>query len=89
MIKNIIKKSRRIHDNLYLKKSKIPKDSFKFITKEIIKNNKNSIKLIDIGCAAGDFLYYFNNKKQNSELYGFDINSSLLIKAKKVFKKAN
>ena len=56
--------NKRIHDSLYLKENhyKNPKEYFKFALKLINENKNKKINLIDIGCAAGDFLFFIKEK---------------------------
>lgn len=75
----------RTHDRLYLKENRYdkPKEMFKFIEKIAFKNNKNNELVCDIGCAAGEFLYFLKRKHPNSILTGADIRTDLLLKAKR------
>lgn len=77
----------RMHDSLYLRENryKKQKDFAKHIDKVLKKNiKKNKIyKVLDIGCAAGEFLYLLEQKYKNFELTGIDIRKDLLKKAKK------
>ena len=80
-------KSVRIHDNIYLKTNryKNPKKSFQMlhqILKKRISPSKK-YKLLDIGCANGELLYFLNKKFKNIKLYGVDIKSDLINLAKK------
>ncbi len=76
----------RTHDKLYLyeNRKETPKEYFKFI----IDNAKNYIdnlsypEILDIGCATGDFLYYFGKIYPDARKYGVDIMDELLSKAK-------
>ena len=80
-----MKKIQRLHDKLYLKENryKKTKDIFKYInrilSKNIIKNKKYDV--LDIGCAAGELLYYLERKYKNLNLTGYDIRNDLLKKA--------
>ena len=59
-------KNKRLHDSLYLKENqyKNPKETFKFASKLIDKIAlKKRVKLLDVGCAAGDFLKYLTLTK--------------------------
>lgn len=80
--------NKRFHDKLYLNENQYinPKEYFKFASQLIDELNiKNKIKLLDIGCAAGDFLKYLILSK-NQELfdfYGTDVSEELLEASKK------
>jgi len=87
-------KIKRTHDHFYLNenKKKKPKDNFYFIRNLIEKDfnlsKKNptqlkKIKLIDIGCATGDFAHFFLKKYPTIDYLGIDVMPKLLKKAKK------
>ena len=86
-------KIKRTHDKLYLKENrkKNPKEYFKFI----LRHAKTHIskydfpRIIDIGCATGDFLWYIHQNHPKAELVGVDVKSELLNKAKKEVKNAS
>ena len=77
----------RLHDKLYLKSNlyKKPKENFKFLQKILKKrlSKKKKYKVIDIGCANGELLYFLKNKNKNFDLTGLDIRNDLISKAKK------
>ena len=79
------KKVKRLHDTLYLKENryKRPKESSKILYALIKKNlkKKDKQKLLDIGCATGEFVYFINSKFKNIDITGLDILPSLLKKA--------
>ncbi len=82
-------KTKRTHDILYLKENRYEKtkEMFKFIFNHAFPSVKASsyehLKILDIGCAAGEFTYYLKKKiKGNSNIIGADIHSNLLRKAK-------
>ncbi len=86
-------KIRRSHDKLYLEENRYEetKEIFKFIINKSFKKieyNKN-LEICDLGCAAGEFLYYLNLIAPNSNLTGLDISNELLIKAKRHVPSAN
>ena len=93
-------KSERVHDVFYAEEDHFtePKEYFKEAI-NLIKKNSNIFEskenekktILDIGCAAGDFLRYLEsklNKNLKVELHGIDIMDKLLIEAKKRVKKA-
>lgn len=82
-------KTKRIHDNIYLKGKPVIKQSFKFLLKEILINQKKFKNLIDIGCSNGAFLSYAQTKLKNKDLYGADIRMDLIRAAKKNCPTAN
>lgn len=81
-------KIKRLHDKLYLESNRYtkPKESSKMLLK-ILKKKKfksNKIKILDIGCANGELIYYLKKNLNNKvEFYGFDIRNDLLKKAQK------
>lgn len=86
----------RLHDSIYLKTNRHnkPKEIFKFLLKEMKKNlSKNKrLKLLDIGCANGELIYFLNKNLKNIDFYGADIRKDLLKIAEKhcknsIFKK--
>ena len=89
--------SKRVHDIFYKEEDHFtnPKEYFKKAFK-IIKSKselfdkENDLSFLDIGCAAGDFLRYFESqlyKKNNIKFFGIDIMPELLEEAKKRFEK--
>ena len=77
---------------IYLKSNYFekPKETFKFCGKFIVGLKKKNIKILDIGCARGEFLYYLNSNYKNrfSVLNGID-NSKILIESKKKYLEKN
>lgn len=83
----------RTHDEFYLKENRKhnTKEYFKFIynkSKEYIDEVKKP-RILDIGCATGDFLYFLSNNISNCELTGMDVMDELLAKAKDEVKECN
>lgn len=76
----------RLHDKIYLKSNlyKKPKESVKFLQKILNKrlSSKKNYKVIDIGCANGELLYFLKKYNKNFNLTGVDIKQNLLNKAK-------
>jgi|TARA_B110000467_G_C18232831_1_gene429757 ubiquinone/menaquinone biosynthesis C-methylase UbiE len=82
----------RNHDKIYLNENRKnkTKEQFKFLYKKSLESRKDKkIKICDVGCATGDFLYYLSNSKKNLELNGIDVRKDLLLKAKKEVKNCN
>tara|TARA_B100001105_G_C22391610_1_gene444651 strand:- start:63 stop:788 length:726 start_codon:yes stop_codon:yes gene_type:complete len=78
-------KTIRNHDKFYLNENRkdAPKEQFKFLFKKSLEGkNFNDLKICDIGCATGDFLYYLSNSIKDAEFFGIDIREDLLAKAK-------
>lgn len=77
-------KTERTHDKLYLKEDykTNPKEYFKMVYKEMEKDWDvlKDKKILDIGCATGDFLHYLRVKMPGAPLYGMDIMEELLLK---------
>ena len=81
-------KTKRTHDSLYLKESRYEntKEMFKFIFKNAFpKKNHHKTKnenILDMGCAAGEFIYYLKKKlKEPNSIIGADVRVDLLKKA--------
>jgi len=77
----------RYHDKLYLKtnrydKPKIASQLLDDILKKRLSKNK-TYKLLDVGCANGELLYFLNKKYKNINFCGVDIRNDLLKLAKK------
>ena len=94
------KDGKKIHffNSIYEKKNRYekPKEIFSFLIR-LLKNekiNKNS-SLIDVGCSNGELLFNIEKNFKNLNLVGVDVDSKLLLKAKKMcspnidFKKGN
>ena len=80
-------KKTRSHDKLYLKSNryKKPKEAFKLLYKILKKrlSKKKYYKLLDIGCANGELLFYLHQKFNNIEFCGVDVRGDLIKLAKK------
>ena len=85
MTRNKIKVFRKA-DTLYLKENRYmkPKEIFKLLLKKINKIHKRQkiFHVADIGCAAGELLYYLKNNLMDVNFDGFDSQHLLLTKAK-------
>ena len=75
----------RTHDKLYLNENRKcePKESFKFILKHIDFDLAKNGSMLDIGCATGDFLWFFGENFPGAKLTGLDVDNELLQRAKK------
>ncbi len=83
MTKNF--KSKRTHDDFYLKEKSKVKEYYKFIISKVSEdlNNKD---ILDVGCSTGDFLKYIKTKYPKSNLNGIEINKNLFkVLSKKKF----
>jgi SAM-dependent methyltransferase len=80
-------KQKRLHDNIYLTKRPLIKESFKFLLKEILRSSKNFNSILDIGCSNGSFLYLVKKKMPKVEINGIDVRVDLLKLAKQNCKK--
>ncbi len=76
-------------DKFYLKENRKeqPKEYFKFIlqqSKQYIETLQTpSLKILDVGCATGEFLYYFKSVYPQIQSTGLDIMPELLENAKR------
>ena len=81
-----------IDDEIYLLENRFenPKEIFKKIC-SIIKTHNHSQKLnvCDVGCATGEFLYYFKTIFPNHNVFGYDISDSMIQIAKKMIPGGN
>ena len=79
----------RTHDDFYLKdiRKEKTKEYFKFLLKILNKNklihSKKNLKIIDIGCATGELIYFLKKKLKNANFYGLDVLPNLIKFAKK------
>tara|TARA_B100001964_G_scaffold39505_1_gene43085 strand:- start:676 stop:1416 length:741 start_codon:yes stop_codon:yes gene_type:complete len=77
-------KSKRTHDQLYLNEYRYdePKETFKFLAqKAFMQEDKGkNLNICDVGCAAGEFLYYLRSILPNARLTGIDIMPELIEK---------
>lgn len=76
---------KRTHDEFYLQldRKSTPKEYFKFVDRQVRQVcDPKSLRLVDIGCATGDFLHYLNDLYPQAQLHGFDVLESLLTRAK-------
>ena len=78
-------KLKRNHDLLYLNENRYEnpkkqhKDLVKIILKLLPKIKKINKPIRDIGCAAGELLYFLNKKTNNSiTLVGYDVVNKLI-----------
>ena len=91
--------SKRVHDSFYAKEDHytVPKEYFKEAINLInlhsqILNDSKEASILDVGCAAGDFLRYFKSQSKNSQninLYGIDVMEKLLVEAQNRLQVAN
>ena len=84
---NILNKNETYKKNnpIYLgeKEYSEPKEYFKIVVNQIQSKFKNKpISLIDVGCAAGGFIFYAKNKLNLHKCVGFDISDAHLKQAK-------
>lgn len=75
----------RKNDLIYLDENRYdePKEYFKFVD-EFIREQKNLSTAVDVGCAAGEFLYFLNKRHPAVKSVGVDIMPALLEKARRV-----
>ena len=75
----------RDHDTLYLHEDRKQqtKESFKFIVSKASAHldQYHQPRIVDVGCATGDFLYYLKSLYPESELTGIDVMPELLARA--------
>lgn len=76
----------RTHDSLYLSDNRkdSPKEYFKFIGHHILPfmDQFANPKVIDVGCATGEFLWYLSNVYPHAHITGLDIRKDLLERAR-------
>src|SRR3989344_3249289 len=77
----------KTNDFIYLKENrkKNTKEYFKFIGQKAstLIHLVKKPRILDVGCATGDFLYYLSTIYPNAELWGVDILSKLIVKAER------
>lgn len=76
----------RDHDKLYLSEDRKlkPKEYFKFIATHADAHIKSldQPRLLDIGCATGDFLYFLDSVYPQANLTGVEVSEELLERAR-------
>ena len=75
----------RDHDKLHLAEDRkdTPKESFKFLA-ECAKGflqSREQPRIIDVGCATGDLLYFLANRYPQAQLTGMDVMPELIERA--------
>lgn len=82
----------RLHDKIYLKSNRYnkPKERDKLLLKIIKLRNRKSkkLKILDIGCANGELIYFLNRNLKNVEIHGYEIRKDLIVRAKQYCKKS-
>lgn len=79
----MIKNKHQDYIYIYKKKFKVKKN-FKFLLNIIKKKFKKNIKVLDLGCAAGDWLYFIKDKFVGDNYFeGIDYSKALILDAKK------
>lgn len=72
----------RLHDKIYLKSNRYnkPKEKDKLLLKIIKLRNQKSkkLKILDIGCANGELIYFLNKNLKNVEIHGYEIRKDLI-----------
>jgi len=76
----------RTHDrDVYVAESRYetPKEYFKYLATRIdaAREGREDFSILDVGCAAGEFLYYLNTRFPAASLTGLDVVPELLGKA--------
>lgn len=84
----------RMHDvEVFLKEDrrKNPKECFKFISKQAsgFIQSLEKPRILDVGCATGEFLFYLSSIYKNSEFTGIDIIPELIARAKSTVPNVN
>jgi SAM-dependent methyltransferase len=76
----------RTHDQLYLAENryKQPKEIFKFAAQLARQAGfgGDGMRMVDIGCAAGEFAYYLRESFPGAEISGYDLLPELVEKAR-------
>jgi SAM-dependent methyltransferase len=73
------------HNSFYLAEDKRqqPKEYFKFLVLQAGSLLASaSVRVVDIGCATGDFLYYLRSLHREASLTGTDVSPEFIAKAK-------
>lgn len=74
--------TRRTHDNIYINedRSATPKEYFKFVASLAEERHAHmaTARILDIGCAGGDFLHYLHQRFPEAELHGVDLLPALV-----------
>ena len=73
------------HNSFYLAEDRRqqPKEYFKFLLQQTVTRLASpTVRVLDIGCATGDFLYYVRSLYPKAELTGIDVSPEFTDKAK-------
>jgi trans-aconitate methyltransferase len=73
------------HNSFYLSEDRRqePKEYFKFLMKQAATRlASTSVRVLDVGCAAGDFLYYLQSLYPEASVTGIDVSPEFIAKAK-------
>jgi SAM-dependent methyltransferase len=72
------------HNHFYLDEDRRrkPREFFKFMVQLAEPQLSIKSRVLDVGCAAGEFLYYLNSLYPHLNLAGIDVSSNFLVKAK-------
>lgn len=78
-------KQRTADLDIYLKENryKKPKEIFIKLAELAAPSISNDSLVVDLGCAAGEFLYYLKSRFENAKLIGADLLPELIEKAEK------
>lgn len=74
-------------EDVYLKENRYdePKELFKFLRDLVIAAGLSpQAKLLDVGCATGEFVYFLSRELPDVEMHGLDILPSLIERAREV-----
>lgn len=81
-----MRKESREHDKMYLQedRKREPKEYFKFLLNHAREHLSQSSapRILDIGCATGDLLYYIRSLHPEAALTGMDVMPALLDRAR-------
>ena len=76
---------KRTHDEFYLQlnRKSTPKEYFKFVDRHVRQfRSLDGLRVVDIGCATGDFLHFLAELYPQAKLYGYDVLDTLLSRAR-------
>jgi len=68
-------------DQVYLNEDRAnePKEIFKVFRNILLQRNETeNMKVLDIGCATGEFLYYLKGELPDGSFHGMDISSQMI-----------
>ena len=84
---SLIVGQRLADEDIYLQENRFdePKELFKYLRDLVVAEEPSpNSRLLDVGCATGEFLYFLERQLPDVDLYGLDILPSLIDRARSI-----